>query len=231
MKNLAALLCAAFLLCGCVTKDLSTENRRQIKTLAILPATFSEQQFKYTSMDQAWGAGLGAGVGAAAGMASGASKGATSAMTGAGLVVGTKVADGGASSPRQAILMNLQHNQIDPGHLFKQQLGARITAEQLFKVVPEAGMADAHLEFIVSEWGFALKNYSSVLYPTFGVVAVMKRGDVTVWQNFETITAFSEGNTQAYTPQEYATNPEILRGALQHAFELMADKLVVDLKQ
>ncbi|WP_338514064.1 hypothetical protein VRC24_00795 [Pseudomonas poae] len=231
MKILFSAFCTLFLLSGCATKDLSIENRQKIKTLAVLPASFPEQQFKYTSMDQAWGAGLGAGAGVAVGMASGASKVATSAMAGAGLAMGAKVADGGALSPRQAILLNLQRNQIDPGQLFKQQLETRITAEQLFKIVPDGSGADAHMEFVISEWGFALKNYSSELYPTVGVVATMKRGDVAVWRNFETITAFSDGNTLAYTPQQYATNPEVLRGALQHAFELAIEKLMADLKQ
>ena len=231
MRKLIVLLGAAFVLCSCVTKDLSSENRQQIKTITIEPALFSEQQFKYTSMDQAWGAGLGAGAGAAAGMASGASKGATSAMIGAGSVVGAKVADGGPLSPRQAILLNLKRHQIEPAQLFKQQMETRITAERLFKIAPEGTAADAHMEFVVSEWGFALKNFSTELFPTLGIVATLKRGDVTVWRNFETISAFSDGNTQAYTPQQYASDPEALRGALQHVFQLMTEKLMTDLKQ
>ena len=231
MKNRIVTFCAALMLCGCVTKDLTSESRQQIKTITIEPALFSEQQFKYTSMDQAWGAGLGAGAGAAVGMASGASKVATSAMTGAGSVVGAKVADGGALSPRQAILLNLKRSQIDPAQLFKQQMETRISAEQLFKIAPKGTAADAHMEFVVSEWGFALKNFSTELFPTLGIVATMKRGDVTVWRNFETVTAFSDGNTQAYTPQQYASDPDALRGALQHAFQLMTEKLMTDLKQ
>ncbi|MDR8370626.1 hypothetical protein NM213_12035 [Pseudomonas lactis] len=121
MKNLIIYYFCLFVLSGCVTKDLSVENRQQIKTVSVLLASFPEQQFKYTSMDQAWGAGLGAGAGAGAavGMASDSSKVATSAMAGVGVVAGAKVADGGASSPRQAILLNLQRNEIDPGRLFK----------------------------------------------------------------------------------------------------------------
>ena len=119
MKNLIIYYFCLFVLSGCVTKDLSVENRQQIKTVSVLLASFPEQQFKYTSMDQAWGAGLGAGAGAAVGMASDSSKVATSAMAGVGVAAGAKVADGGASSPRQAILLNLQRNEIDPGRLFK----------------------------------------------------------------------------------------------------------------
>ena len=231
MKKIFVVFCTLFLLVGCVTQDLSIENRHKITTVTILPASFSEQQFKYTSMDQAWGAGLGAGAGAAVGMASDSSKVATSAMAGVGVVAGAKVADGGVLSPRQAILLNLQRNKIDPGKLFKQQLEARISAEYLFKVVSEDSRADAHIEFVVSEWGFALKNYSAELYPTVGIVATMKLGDAVVWRNFETVTAFSEGNVQAYTPQEYSTNPEALRSALQNAFELVIAKLMADLNQ
>ena len=231
MKKIFVVFCTLFLLVGCVTQDLSIENRHKITTVTILPASFSEQQFKYTSMDQAWGAGLGAGAGAAVGMASDSSKVATSAMAGVGVVAGAKVADGGVLSPRQEILLNLQRNKIDPGKLFKQQLEARISAEYLFKVVSEDSRADAHIEFVVSEWGFALKNYSAELYPTVGIVAAMKLGDAVVWRNFETVTAFSEGNVQAYTPQEYATNPEALRSALQNAFELVIAKLMADLNQ
>ncbi|WP_411566017.1 hypothetical protein ACLIN3_01790 [Pseudomonas orientalis] len=231
MEKIFVVFCTIFLLCGCVTQDLSIENRHKITTVTILPASFSEQQFKYTSMDQAWGAGLGAGAGAAVGMASDSSKVATSAMAGVGVVAGAKVADGGVLSPRQAILLNLQRNKIDPGKLFKQQMEARISAEHLFKVVSEDSRADAHIEFVVSEWGFALKNYSAELYPTVGIVATMKLGDAVVWRNFETVTAFSEGNVQAYTPQEYSINPEALRSTLQNAFELVIAKLIADLKQ
>jgi len=74
MKNLIIYYFGLFVLSGCVTKDLSVENRQQIKTVSVLLASFPEQQFKYTSMDQAWGAGLGAGAGAAVGMASDSSK-------------------------------------------------------------------------------------------------------------------------------------------------------------
>ncbi len=231
MKKIFVVFCTLFLLGGCVTQDLSIENRHKITTVTILPASFPEQQFNYTSMDQAWGAGLGAGAGAAVGMASDSSKVVTSAMAGVGVVAGAKVADGGALSPRQAILLNLQRNKIDPGKLFKQQLEARISAEHLFKVVPEGSRADAHIEFVVSQWGFALKNYSAELYPTVGIVATMKLGDAVVWRNFETVTALSEGNVQAYTPQEYSKNPEALRSALQNAFELVIAKLMTDLKQ
>ncbi|UOB24272.1 hypothetical protein MRY17_00795 [Pseudomonas orientalis] len=231
MEKIFVVFCTIFLLGGCVTQDLSIENRHKITTVTILPASFSEQQFKYTSMDQAWGAGLGAGAGAAVGMASDSSKVATSAMAGVGVVAGAKVADGGVLSPRQAILLNLQRNKIDPGKLFKQQMEARISAEHLFKVVSEDSRADAHIEFVVSEWGFALKNYSAELYPTVGIVATMKLGDAVVWRNFETVTAFSEGNVQAYTPQEYSINPEALRSTLQNAFELVIAKLIADLKQ
>ena len=90
MTKLMICFSALLLLSGCITKDLSVENRQQIKTVTVLPASFPEQQFKYTSMDQAWGAGLGAGAGAAVGMASDASKVATSAMADAGLVTGVK---------------------------------------------------------------------------------------------------------------------------------------------
>ncbi|MEW5698941.1 hypothetical protein [Pseudomonas synxantha] len=77
MKNLIIYYFGLFVLSGCVTKDLSVENRQQIKTVSVLLASFPEQQFKYTSMDQAWGAGLGAGAGAAVGMALDSSKVAT----------------------------------------------------------------------------------------------------------------------------------------------------------
>lgn len=106
----------------------------------------------------------------------------------------------------------------------------RLSEEGLFKIAREDAEADATMEFVVSEWGFALKKYSKELYPTVGIVATMKRRDLTVWRNFETITAFSEGNTQAYTPQQYASDPEILRSALQHAFILLTEKLIDDLK-
>ena len=98
MKKIFVVFCTLFLLVGCVTQDLSIENRHKITTVTILPASFSEQQFKYTSMDQAWGAGLGAGAGVAVGMASDSSKVATSAMAGVGVAAGAKVADGGVKS-------------------------------------------------------------------------------------------------------------------------------------
>ncbi|MFL7962652.1 hypothetical protein ACEI36_10465 [Pseudomonas kielensis] len=77
MKKLMLALLSLVLLSGCVTKSLSVEDRHQIKTIKILPVYFAVENFKYTSMTQAWGAGLGAGAGAAAGMASGASSAGT----------------------------------------------------------------------------------------------------------------------------------------------------------
>ena len=81
MKKLLVAVAALVLLTGCVTKDLSVEDRQQIKTLKVLPVFVAVDNFQYTSMTQAWGAGLGAGAGAAAGMASGASTSGAGALT------------------------------------------------------------------------------------------------------------------------------------------------------
>nr|WP_288914298.1 lipoprotein [uncultured Pseudomonas sp.] len=59
MKKLILALLSVVLLSGCVTKSLSVEDRHQIKTIKILPVYFAVENFKYTSMTQAWGAGLG----------------------------------------------------------------------------------------------------------------------------------------------------------------------------
>ncbi len=64
MRTFVGIVCALALLSGCVTKDLSNEDRQQIKTLKVLPVYVAVDYFKYTSMTQAWGAGLGAGAGA-----------------------------------------------------------------------------------------------------------------------------------------------------------------------
>ena len=50
MKKIFVVFCTLFLLVGCVTQDLSIENRHKITTVTILPASFSEQQFKYTEV-------------------------------------------------------------------------------------------------------------------------------------------------------------------------------------
>jgi hypothetical protein len=41
---------------------------------------------------------------------------------------------------------------------------------------------------------------------------------------------FNDGNTKAYTPQQYVTSPEVLRSSLDHVSELVVGKLVDDLK-
>ncbi|MBP5954386.1 hypothetical protein ICA16_01790 [Pseudomonas anatoliensis] len=231
MKTLVGIVCALALLSGCVTKDLSNEDRQQIKTLKVLPVYVAVDNFKYTSMTQAWGAGLGAGVGAATGMASGASAVGTTALTGVGAVAGTQVADVATGDISRAILNNMKNNDIDLSKLIRQSFAKRIEQERLFTLVGEGEAADAEIEILVSQWGLCLKNYSTVLYPVIGATASIKRNGSAVWRNFETVTVFNDANTIAYTPEQYATDPETLRKAFTHVSDLVMNKLVDDLKQ
>lgn len=231
MKKLITAVLAPALLCGCVTKGLSVDDRQQIKTLKILPVVVGVDNFKYTSMDQAWGAGLGAGAGAATGMVASASKAGTSALTGVGTVAGTKVADGVTRNVSQAILDNMQKNNVDLGKLVRKSFEDRIQKETLFTVVADGERADAEVEIMVSQWGLCLKNYSTVLYPVIGINGFMKRDGVSVWRDFETVSVFNDGNTQAYTPEQYATDPNVLRTAFTHVSDLVVGKLVEHLRK
>ncbi|MCF7540537.1 hypothetical protein [Pseudomonas petrae] len=231
MKKLFLALMSVALLSGCVTKSLSVEDRSQIKTIKVLPVYFSLESFKYTSMTQAWGAGLGAGAGAATGMAAGASSAGTSALTGAGSVAGTKAANGAKADISQAILNNMQAHGIDLGQLVRESFEKRIKREGLFTIVAEGEKADADVELVVSQWGLCLKNFSTVLYPVIGVNGSMKRNGTSVWRNFDTISVFNETNTVAFTPQQYATNPEALRAVFSHVTDLAVSKLIENLKQ
>lgn len=231
MKKLFIVLMSFALLSGCVTKPMSVEDRRQIKTIKVLPVYFSLDNFKYTSMTQAWGAGLGAGAGAAAGMVAGASSAGTSALTGVGSVAGTKAANGATADISQAILNNMQAHDINLGQLVRESFEKRIKQEGLFTIVAEGEKADADVELMVSQWGLCLKNFSTVLYPVIGVNGSMKRNGTSVWRNFDTISVFNENNTVAFTPQHYATNPEALRAAFSRVTDLAVSKLVENLKQ
>ncbi|MCJ8207041.1 hypothetical protein [Pseudomonas sp. RGM2987] len=231
MKKLIFAVLALALLSGCVTKNLSVEDRQQIKTIKILPVYFAVDNFKYTSMTQAWGAGLGAGTGAATGMAAGASSAGTSALAGAGSVAGTKVADGATADISQAILNNLRAHDIDLGKLVRASFEERIKRERLFTIVAESEKADAEVEILVMQWGLSLKNFSTVLYPVVGVNGSMKRDGTSVWRNFDTVSAFTEDNTIAYTPEQYATDPEAARAAFTHVADLAVSKLVERMKQ
>ena len=226
-KKIAACICLFASLAGCVTKDLSNENRQLVKSIWIVPIDMSLGKFKYNSMDQAWEAGLGAGVGVSSGMVTG-SKISPAVLAGASAASAT---NNSRVSPAEAIRLNMQRNDIDVGVILRERLEARITKEKLFTITPDAATADAKIEFIVTEWGVSLKNFSTELYPTIGLSAVMRRGDEQIWRNFETITALSDGNDLAFTPQRYATDPEALRTAFGHAVDLMVDKLMIDLKQ
>lgn len=231
MKKLILALLSLVLLSGCVTKSLSVEDRHQIKTIKILPVYFAVENFQYTSMTQAWGAGLGAGAGAATGMAAGASSAGTSALAGAGSVAGTKAADGATVDISQAILNNMQAHGIDVGQLVRESFERRIKQEGLFTLVAQGERADADVEIMVAQWGLSLKNYSTVLYPVIGVNASMKRSGASVWRNFNTISVFNESNTIAYTPEQYATDPEAARAAFSRVADLAVGKLIEDLKR
>jgi len=231
MKMLLSVLTACVLLTGCVTKDLSVEDRQQIKTLKVLPVFVAVDNFQYTSMTQAWGAGLGAGAGAAAGMASGSSTAGTSALTGVGSVAGTKAADGVTGDITSAIRNNMKNNDIDLAKLVRQSFIDRVQQERLFIVVGEGERADAEVEIMVSQWGLCLKNFSDVLYPVIGATAQIKRNGSAVWRNFDTISVSNDANTIAYTPQQYATDPAALRKAFSHVSDLVVIKLVDHLKQ
>lgn len=231
MKKLIIAVCALAMLSGCVTKSLSVEDRKQIKTIKILPVFVAVDNFKYTSMDQAWGAGLGAGAGAATGMVAGASNAGTSALAGVGSVAGTKVADVATKDVSRAILNNMQTNDIDLGKLVRKNFEDRVEREHLFIVVADGERADAEVEIMVMQWGLCLKNFSTVLYPVIGANGFMKRNGTSVWRNFATISVFNDANTTAYTPEQYATDPEALRTAFAHVSDLVIGKLVEDMKK
>ena len=125
MKKILGIVCALALLSGCVTKNLSTEDRQQIKTLKVLPVFVAVDNFQYTSMTQAWGAGLGAGAGAATGMVAGASSAGTAALTGAGSVAGTKTGDVLTGDISRAIQNNMKANGIDLSQLIRQSFVKR----------------------------------------------------------------------------------------------------------
>lgn len=115
--------------------------------------------------------------------------------------------------------------------MIRQSFAKRIEQERLFTLVGEGEAADAEIEILVSQWGLCLKNYSTVLYPVIGATASIKRNGSAVWRNFETVTVFNDANTIAYTPEQYATDPETLRKAFTHVSDLVMNKLVDDLKQ
>jgi len=231
MKKLIIAVCALALLSGCVTKSLSVEDRQQIKTIKILPVFVAVDNFNYTSMDQAWGAGLGAGAGAATGMVAGVSNARASALAGVGTVAGTKAADVSTMDVSRAIRNNMQTHDIDLGRLVRKSFEDRVKREHLFTIVADGEQADAEVELMVTQWGLCLKNFSTVLYPVIGVNGAIKRNGTSVWRNFETISVFNDANTTAYTPEQYATDPEVLRTAFTKVSDLVIGSLVEDMKR
>ncbi|MCF5705717.1 hypothetical protein GIV19_00260 [Pseudomonas syringae] len=226
MSRGVGLLCVMFMLCGCVTKDLSHENRQRVKTVWFKPAEFPLKSFQFNSMTQALEAGVSAGSKAASGTT------LAPAVLASTSLANSRKADETAMTPRQAIVLNMQQNGIDVGAMLRDRFKARVASEHVFLVVDDEAKADAKIELIVSQWGVSLINFSKELYPTMGVVAVMRRGgDEQIWRNFETITALSEGNDKAFTPERYAADPDAIRSAFGRAVDLLTDKLMTDLKQ
>lgn len=224
-RRTVALLCFIFLLSGCVTKDLTPENRQRVKTVWFTPVEFSPQQFQLNSMAQAWEAGAKAGANAATGTS------LAPAMLVSTNLSASRTTEDPVVTPRQAILLNMQRNGIDVGAMLRDRLKAKIADDKLFLIVEDEVGADATIQLMVNQWGVSLINFSEELYPILGVVAVMKRGDEQIWRNFETITAMTTGNDKAFTPQRYANDPDALRIAFGRAIDLMTDKLITDLKQ
>lgn len=231
MKKIAVVLLGLTLLTGCAVKGLSPDDREHTKTISILPVQWKDAQFQYTSMQQAWGAGLGAGVGAASGMATGVGKAGTAALTGVGTVEGSKVGVQAPLSDSAAILNTMKVQHLDMGEILQASFEQEITRDHLFRIAKPGEPADATVEIIISSWGFSLKNYSSELYPVIGAMAVMKRGDVAIWRNFDTVSPFNDENNQAFLPQTYAADPAILHSALSHVSSLVSKKLISHLKE
>lgn len=163
-------------------------------------------------------------------MTLGTSNSGRSALTAVGSVVGTKVADRATMSTTQAIMQSMQSHDIDLGKILRKRFEGLVSTKHSFVIATEGQPADVQVELTVSQWGFSLKNFSTELYPVIGVVVVMRRGDKVIWRNFETVSVFNEGNTKAYSAQQYVTDPEILRSSLDRVSELVVEKLVVDLK-
>ena len=232
MKKIAVLVFAVLFLAGCANQKFKPEYRTQIHTVKILPVAWKPKEMSYMGREQAWGAALGAGVGAGAGMAAGASNLTKAALGGAGFAAGLKAGDLASMSTVDAILYNMETADINLGELVKKSFEEQLTATGRFKIVGENEPADAQIELTVLNWGFALtQGFSSVVYPTIAVSAVMKRGEELIWQRNEPITAFNGANTYGYTPLRYRTEPELLRTALTGVSQIVDSYLVKNLNE
>jgi hypothetical protein len=232
MRKITILLLAVLCLAGCANQKFKPEYRAQIHTVKILPVSWKPREMSYMGREQAWGAALGAGVGAGAGMAAGASNLAKAALGGAGFAAGLKAGDLASMSTVDAILYNMETSEIDLGELVKKSFEEQLAADGRFKIVGENEQADAQIQLTVLNWGFALtQGFSSVVYPTIAVSAVMKRGDELIWQRNEPITAFNGANTFGYEPLRYRTEPELLRTALTGVAQIVDRYLVKDLSE
>nr|WP_251029309.1 hypothetical protein [Pseudomonas fluorescens] len=218
-------------LTGCVSHPLTPENRTQIKTVKVLPVKWQEKQMVYMGREQAWGAALGAGLGAGVGMAAGASKLGTAALSGAGFAAGMKAGQLAEMSTPMAILTVMEAEKIDLGALVKQGFVDALGKTSSLKVVGDDEPADAQIQLTVGEWGFRLtQGFSSVVYPTVTVLAVMSRGDEMVWRTSESITPLNGQNVYGYTPLTYRTDPAALRQALTGITQIAGQYLVQELK-
>ncbi|HEX4550109.1 hypothetical protein [Pseudomonas sp.] len=232
MKKIAVLLFAIIGLVGCADQKFKPEYRTQIHTVKVLPVTWQPKEIAYMGREQAWSAAVGAGVGAGIGMASGASKAGTAALSGAGFAVGLKAGDLASMSTVEAILYNMDSNNINLGELVKKSFEDQLTATGRFKVVADNEPADAQVELSVIRWGFSLtQGFSSVVYPTLVVNGAMKRGDELIWQRSENITPFNGANTYGYEPLRYRTEPELLRTALTGISQIAGSYLIKDLNE
>lgn len=231
MNKLLLICLVLFLMAGCASQKLTPEHRALIKTVKVLPVEWEPKQVSYMGRGQAWGMALGAGLGAGVAMASGASRVATAAVSGAGLAVGLKAGDLASMSTVEAIVYVMEAEKIDLGELLKQSFIADLTSNSSLQVVGDDDEADAHIQLVVLGWGFSLtQGFSSVVYPTLQVSAVMTRGDEQLWLQSVGVTPFSFGNNYGHTPLQYRTEPQTLRSALQGVSQIGSKKLVDDLK-
>lgn len=232
MKTILVALLTAVLLSGCTHQKLTPQHRDEIKTVRVLPVIYSPGQMTYMGREQAWGMALGAGAGVAAGAAAGTSRLASGALSGAAMVAGKQMADLATMPTVDAILYVMESEHIDLGQNVRKSFADRLVQKGPFNVVGEEDPADADIQLSVTQWGFALtQGFSSLIYPTITVNAVMKRGNEVLWQKTESITAFNGANTYGHTPLQYRTEPVVLGTALTGIAQIVSQYLVDDVQK
>ncbi len=152
-----------------------------------------------------------------------------SILSGCGCL-GVAAAESGRKKTEESIKDVMEKANIEIGQIVRDQFINEIKDSNLFKIVSDGN--DAEFRLSIRIYGFAQPHgLSSQLKPMLGVEGslVELHDDRVVWKKYEYVTNLND-KTPSHSLEEYFSNTELIREALNVASQIVVGDLIDDMR-